>query len=92
MDPMGNRGDEYLYQTAAGDFFLLRKIVYLDGRMMGPIENMPPELLLGTAVAARKRRTRLKEKIIPMSAREALLWCVKTQIPETLRGYLLDCI
>lgn len=84
--------EECLYQTKTGDFFLHKSVTYLDGREMGCDEVMPPELQPMEAAAARKRRVSCKQTIIPMSAREALTWSIKTQTPETFRGYLLGRI
>ena len=40
----------------------------------------------------RERRLRREDRLVLVTNNEALKWCVKTQIPESLRGYLLDCL
>ena len=77
-----------LHQTAAGDFFLFTHQVFVDGNRLGPNELW---IDLNSAADRRSRLT-FGHEIIPLTHHEALVWCVKTQIPETLRGYVLDCI
>jgi hypothetical protein len=70
------------------------------------LDDMAPELfgfdkLEGTygeesedAICLRRRRERVKrvDTILPMTRREAMVWCIKTQIPECFRGYFLESI
>lgn len=80
--------EEELFQTPDGGFYLRITETYFRGRRLGPhegwralgITRLPDERL--------QNDTRLR----PLSKRSALEWCIKTQIPETLRGYLLDSI
>lgn len=77
-----------LYQTAEGDFFLFLYQIYIDGNKLGPHElwvNLSP-LECGAS------RVSLSRGILPLKTREALEWCIKTQVPETFRGYLLESI
>lgn len=39
-----------------------------------------------------QRRVKHYERLVPLTNKEALAWCIKTQIPASLRGYLLDCL
>ena len=95
--------DHQLYRTADGEFFLVLDEVILDGRRLGPLEDvkdLAPELVMPdtpSPAAARifwERQSRINRQIdiVPVTAREALLWSIKTQIPATLRGYVLDCV
>ncbi len=94
----------HLYQTKRGDFFLTVEAILLDGRQLKPGESsydLAPELFSGHPVGSperaevvRERKSRLKsrETLIPLTAREAMVWCIKTQIPEQFRGYVLECL
>ncbi len=75
-----------LYQTAEGDFFLLIHQVYVDGLKLGP-----HDVWLDLR-AARHPNSRLhcRQGIHPLKRHEALEWCIKTQIPQTFRGLLLE--
>jgi hypothetical protein len=80
--------DAQLFQTREGLFFLLVLQLYADDRKLGPEESWTdlrhtPDLLARLKVAA---------EIKPLTSREALEWAIKTQIPETFRGYLLEAI
>ena len=77
-----------LYQTSEGSFCLLIHQIYVDGKRLNPHE-LWVDLRSGKNTSS---RLRCVQDIVPLTDREALEWCVKTQIPETLRGYLLDCI
>ena len=75
-----------LYQTPDGDFFLFIHQIYVDGHKLGPHDvwvdlriNRPPH----TRMACR-------QGIRPLQRHEALEWCIKTQIPATFRGLLLE--
>ena len=75
-------------QTPEGGFFLWRHQVYVDGQKLGRNEiwidlRRDPKA---------KSRLRCHREIVPLTPREALEWCIKTQIPETLRGYLLESL
>ena len=75
-----------LFQTSEGDFFLYVQQIYVDGSKLGPND---------TWVDLRKKRdphSRLhcRHGIRPLRRHEALEWCIKTQIPETFRGLLLE--
>ena len=77
-----------LWRTPEGDFFLLVHQIYVDGRKLGPHD---------TWVDLRTRphcssRLQCRRGIRPLKRREALEWCIKTQIPETFRGLLLESI
>ncbi len=77
-----------LYQSSEGVFFLLIHQIYVDGKRLNPHE-LWVDLRKGKGANS---RLRCVQDIVPLTDREALEWCVKTQIPETLRGYLLDCL
>jgi hypothetical protein len=88
-------GGDWLYQTKDGRFFLVEMTTYLDGRKLKPwedVNDVAPELQSLEAMGDRLARVELCQQIIPLSSREAMRWCIKTQIPECFRGYLLDCI
>jgi hypothetical protein len=97
-------GDDALYQTKDGGFFIVETVTYLDGKKLEPwqaVEDMDPELSpeLGLtrpdAAPLEKRwrgRVKMRPQIHPLSQRDAMLWCIKTQIPECFRGYLLEAI
>ena len=88
-------GDNHLYQTKQGEFFLLFQQSYLDGRKLGPEEDLyelAPDLFIRGAADERDRRTKSVFAIRPITNREAVVWCVNTQIPKQLRGYLLDVL
>ena len=84
-------GEEFLYQTKSGDFFLEITDLWIDGVRLDPMQEEPKETeeLMG---AARRKRVAMKSRIVPLTNRDAMIWCIKNQIPETFRGYLLDCI
>src|SRR4030095_5046660 len=77
------------------EFFLLFQQSYLDGRKLGPEEDLyelAPDLFIRGAAVERDRRTKSVLAIRPITNREAVVWCVNTQIPKPLRGYLLDIL
>src|SRR6185503_7558559 len=83
-------GDNHLYQTRQGEFFLLWQQSYLDGRQLGPEEDLyelAPDLFIRGAAKERSRRTKSVFAIQPPTTKAAMVWCVKTQIPKQLRGY-----
>jgi hypothetical protein len=80
--------DQRLYQTVSGQFFLLVIETSVDGQTLGFHERW---IELGQRRSA-SSRAQVRKRIVPLTSQQALDWCVKTQIPATLRGYLLDCI
>ncbi len=95
-------GDEELYRSDASGFFLVSTLAWLDGRRLKPwesVEDIAPELGFGNMAkrtgdirAERERRTRVEHEILPLTDREAMVWCIKAHIPECFRGYLLESI
>ena len=83
-----------------GDFFLQVASTFLDGRKLKPWEHyrdFAPELdgkpgRREIAEAARLRRLRSAKHLVPLTHREAMTWCIKTQMPECFTGYLLESI
>ena len=80
--------DQQLYHSEEVGFFLLVLQICVDGQKLGPNEVWVD---LGKK-KPRKSRLCVTARIIPMSNRDALVWCIKTQIPLTFRGFLLECI
>jgi hypothetical protein len=77
-----------LLQTREGDFFLFIHQIYVDGKQLGP-----HELWVDMRMVKRTHsRLRCCQSIRPLGHREALEWCIKTQIPLTFRGLLLESI
>ncbi|MEO8429361.1 MAG: hypothetical protein ABI651_19895 [Verrucomicrobiota bacterium] len=94
IDSLPN-GDNHLYQTKQGEFFLLLQQSYLDGRKLEPEEDLyelAPDLFIRGASNERDRRTKSVFTIQPLTNKEAVAWCVKTQIPKQLRGLMLDVL
>ena len=75
-------------QTPEGNFFLWVHQVYVDGKKLGP-HDLWVDL---RSTPAGRSRLNCHRHILPLTPREALDWCVKTQIPAPLRGYLLDAL
>jgi hypothetical protein len=75
-----------LLQTPEGDFFLFIHQVYVDGNKLGPHDTWVD--LRNTRDP--DSRIQCRHGIRPLGRREALEWCIKTQIPETFRGMLLE--
>lgn len=75
--------EETLYRTPEGEFFIDLGETWLNGRRLEPDEDFDP---------CTQGRAIYTSTIIPITAREAIEWCIKTRIPETFRGYLLDCL
>ena len=80
--------DTQLYQTEDGRFFLLILQLYVDGRKLAPDEcwldlRESPKI---------KSRLKVAAELTVLTSRQALEWAIKTQIPATLRGYLLEAI
>ncbi|MCX6925951.1 MAG: hypothetical protein NT154_22505 [Verrucomicrobia bacterium] len=96
-------GDDILYRTKDGRFFLVVASTYLDGIKLLPSQDLhdrATELGIDTSLSeagnlnwtklqARKTYT---DEIIPLTDRQALEWCVKTQMPDCFRGYVLEAI
>ena len=43
-----------------------------------------------TILQARRERIKIIDTILPLTDREAMVWCIKTQIAECFKGYLLE--
>jgi len=80
--------DAQLFQTDEGRFFLLTLQLYVDGQKLGPTECWVD---LRTDPKVRSR-LKVVAEITAFEPRHALEWVIKTQIPSTLRGYLLESI
>jgi len=86
-----------LYRTRDGEFFLVEEVEWLDGVRLPhnvAVESRAPELLPSsrTTNADRSRRIRRTYDFKPLTAQKAMKWCIQTLMPETFRGYLLECI
>ena len=75
-----------LFQTAEGDFFLLVHQICVDGNKLGP-HDIWVDL---RTTRDPNSRLQCRQGIRPLQRHEALEWCIKTQIPETFRGLLLE--
>jgi hypothetical protein len=87
----GNRtqsSHQELFQTPDGDFFLLIHQIYVDGQKLGP-NDIWVDLRLTHPPHS---RLHCRQGIRPLKRDEALEWCIKTQIPMTFRGLLLESI
>ena len=76
-----------LYHTPDGDFFLLIHQIYVDGEKLGPHDTW-----IDLRTTHPNSRLHCRKGIRPLQRHEALEWCIKTQIPETFRGLLLESI
>ncbi len=94
-------GDDTLFQTRDGEFFLITTATLLDGKRLEPgqsLEDVAPEIAVGTASnltlaqQQRLRRVKREKTRVDLTREQALVWCIKTQIPDCFRGYLLDCL
>jgi hypothetical protein len=88
-------GDDYLCRTKQGLFFLVTESTFLDGRKLDDVPGL--SIALGEGVRRlrrkqeeRRERSYITREIIPLTDREAMTWCVKTQMPECFRGYVLE--
>ncbi len=55
--------------------------------------ELDPKAETANRILQRRRgRVRTSWRIVPLSDRQALEWCVKMQIPECFRGYFLEAI
>jgi hypothetical protein len=80
--------DTQLYQTSEGAFFIVQMQLYVDGKKLGVDEcwldlRSDPDI---------KSRLKVAAEITVLTTRQALEWSIKTQIPATFRGYLLESI
>ena len=96
-------GDDYLYRMPDGRFFLVVDSTFLDGIKLRPsqsVDDIVPELAvlqtpalsLSELLRRRVNRVRITQRIVPLTEREALVWCVKTQIPECFMATVLESI
>ena len=76
-----------LFQTPEGDFFLLIHQVYVDGNQLGP-NDLWIDLRTNPDPTS---RLSCRHGVRPLERHQALEWCIKTQIPVTFRGLLLEC-
>ena len=84
-------GHAELYRTSEGDFFLLIRQIYADGNPLGPHDTWV-DLRIRRPGRIPHSRLTCRQGIRPLKRREALEWCIKTQIPQTFRGILLESI
>lgn len=95
-------GDDQLYRTSGGRFYITQMSSFVDGVRLR-YDQAPGDIDSGLDLCNLKEPLRLIERrmktrltctreIIPMSDREALVWCVKTQIPDCFRSCVLDSI
>ena len=75
-----------LFQTSEGEFFLFTHQIYVDGAKLGPHEVW----IDLRRTRDPNSRLRCRQGIRPLQRHEALEWCIKTQIPATFRGLLLE--
>jgi len=80
--------DAQLYQTEEGRFFLLNLQLYVDGQKLA-VNECWIDLRKSPDITS---RLKVGAEIVALIPREALQWAIRTQIPETLRGYLLEAI
>ena len=80
--------DAQLYQTSDGRFFILNLQLYVDGQKLGRDECW----LDLRKSADSSSRLKVGAEITVLTTRQALEWSIRTQIPETFRGYLLEAI
>jgi hypothetical protein len=96
-------GDDCLYRTPEGQFFPVLMSTFVDSIRLGPSEcpeDREPELdytqSWGNAtrhvMKQCRARIRCTKRIVPVTDRQTLVWCVKTQIPECFRGCILESI
>jgi hypothetical protein len=79
-------GHQELFRTTEGDFFLSIHQIYVDGNKLGPHDIWVDLRTTRTP----NSRLQCRQGIRPLQRHEALEWCIKTQIPETFRGLLLE--
>ena len=84
--------DEKLFRTKEGEFFLGTTDTWLDGRRLGRDEDCFESYTAAGIKSFPSPRITHNKQIAPLTNRQAMEWCIKTQIPETFRGYLLDCL
>jgi hypothetical protein len=87
-------GDNHLYQTKQGEFFLLLQQSYLDGRKLGPEEDLyelAPDLFVRGAGEERSRRTKAPGHPTDHEQRSGV-WCVKPVLKTVSRALPLDIL
>jgi hypothetical protein len=96
----GGTFDNDLYQKPTGEFFIATRQRLLDGRPLGPEEDLAELLpdpdpdwrgIIADREAVRKR-CKDKEFVTPVSREDALLWCIANQMPELFRQELLRLV
>lgn len=89
-------GDDQLYQTDAGEFFLATCSTFVDGRQLKPwqgLEDVAPKMGPATCRDLKGAcRMRCEHQLVSLTHCKALTWCIKTQMPECFRGVLLESI
>jgi len=80
--------DAQLYQTSDGRFFILNLQLYVDGQKLG-LNECWLDLRKSPDISS---RLKVGAEITVLTTRQALEWSIRTQIPETFRGYLLEAI
>ena len=95
-------GDDNLSPAPDGRFFLEEMACRVDGVTLRPDqcpEDVAPELgmhnlTIPAETIMQNRRARLKwtKSTRPLTRRQALRWCIQTQIPECFRSRLLASI
>lgn len=84
--------DEKLFRTEEGEFFLKLTDTWVDMRRLSPDEDAVETYFAAGVENLPSPRVVHTTKITSLTHRQAMEWCIKTQIPETFRGYLLDCL
>lgn len=85
--------EEKLYLDPDGQFFLQTCDHIVDGRKLKRDEDFIGLCSeLGIGFPDPKKRTRLVKNYKALSFRQALEWCVRTQIPEMFQATLLQAI
>ena len=79
---------EELFQNAQGEFFLWVHQISVEGQKVDLKEVSPDVRLLEPSDSP----LRCFQKIIPLTRSEALAWCIETQIPQSLRAHLCQCL
>lgn len=86
-------GHVKLFRTGDGKFWLETREIWVDGyRLRGDVD--PQDVYIETGIVNPRLDPRVdrRKHVQPMTPRQALEWCIKTQIPETFRGYLLESL
>ena len=92
-------GSDILYRTKDGSFFVVLVSTFVDGVRLRPNEEVfafeeacQAWLESGESWKHPQAHITQEKRIVTLSDREALVWCVKTQIPECFRGCVLESI